>query len=629
MTELLSEIDSPQDLKDLSIKQLSDLAQEVRSKIILTLSKTGGHLASSIGAVELIIALHSILDSPTDKIIWDVGHQAYAHKILTGRADDFATLRQLDGISGFPKTTESLHDHLDVGHSSTSISAALGMACARDVKGDDETIVAVIGDGALTAGMAFEALNHAGDLGKDLIVLLNDNEMSISKNVGAVSNYLDKLRTNPRIHKAKQDVEDLLQKIPSFGDKLLKTAGAMKNALKYLVVSGVLFEEFGFTYLGPIDGHDLKSVQTHIKDAQQLGGPVLIHALTTKGKGYLPAEENPSQFHGVGPFNIRTGKGKRKRKNPTYTDIFSQTLVDLAEENEDIVAITAAMPSGTGLNRFADKFPDRFYDVGIAEQHAVTLGAGLALNSVKPFVTLYSSFLQRGYDQVLHDVCLQQAPVKFAIDRAGLVGRDGGTHQGVFDYAYLRHLPNMTVMAPKDENELQDMLLTAANYEAGPISVRYPRGETFGVELTDNQILEIGKAEVLKEGKDAVILAIGSMVYPALEVARQLAQEEGLNLTVVNSRFVKPLDQELILNLAAEFDTLFTIEEHVLQGGFGSAVAELLADHNQQLNLKRFGLPDKFIEHGTQDELLARYGLDEPTIKAEIKAEIKAVLQEG
>ncbi|MCK8826620.1 1-deoxy-D-xylulose-5-phosphate synthase [Natroniella acetigena] len=625
MIDLLSEIDSPQDLKKLSTEQLYDLTQEVRNKIILTLSKTGGHLASSIGAVELIIALHSILDSPDDKIIWDVGHQTYAHKILTGRADEFTTLRQLDGISGFPKSKENIHDHLDVGHSSTSISAALGMACARDIKGNDETVVAVIGDGALTAGMAFEALNHAGDLGKDLIVVLNDNEMSIAKNVGAVSNYLDKLRTNPRIHKAKQDVEDLLHKIPSLGDKLLKTAGAMKDALKYLVVSGVLFEEFGFTYLGPIDGHDLKSIQSHIEDAQNVGGPVLIHALTTKGKGYLPAEENPSQFHGVGPFNIRTGKGKRNREHPTYTNIFSQTLVELAEEDEDIVAITAAMPSGTGLTEFADRFPDRFYDVGIAEQHAVTLGAGLALNSTKPFVTLYSTFLQRGYDQVLHDVCLQQASVKFAIDRAGLVGRDGGTHQGVFDYAYLRHLPNMTVMAPKDENELQDMVLTAANYEAGPISVRYPRGESFGVELTENQMLEIGKAEVLKEGEDGVVLAIGSMVYPALEVAQQLAREEGLDLTVVNSRFVKPLDQDLILELAVEFDTLFTVEEHVLQGGFGSAVAELLADHNQQLNLKRFGLPDKFIEHGTQAELLARYGLDVPTIKAEIKA----VLQEG
>ncbi|MCK8817525.1 1-deoxy-D-xylulose-5-phosphate synthase [Natroniella sulfidigena] len=625
MADLLSEIDSPQDLKDLSIQELQTLAKEVRDKIILTLSKTGGHLASSIGAVELIIALHSVLDSPTDKIIWDVGHQTYAHKILTGRYDDFTTLRQLDGISGFPKATENIHDHLDVGHSSTSISAALGMACARDIKGDDETVVAVIGDGALTAGMAFEALNHAGDLGKDLIVLLNDNEMSIAKNVGAVSNYLDKLRTNPRIHKAKEDVEDLLHKIPSFGDKLLKTAGAMKDALKYLVVSGVLFEEFGFTYLGPIDGHDFDSIQSHIKDAQKVGGPVLIHALTTKGKGYLPAEENPSQFHGVGPFNIRTGQGKRNREHPTYTNIFSQTLIELAEEDEDIAAITAAMPSGTGLDKFADRFPDRFYDVGIAEQHAVTLGAGLALNSIKPFVTLYSTFLQRGYDQVLHDVCLQQAPVKFAIDRAGLVGRDGGTHQGVFDYAYLRHLPNMTIMAPKDENELQDMIVTAANYEAGPISVRYPRGESYGVELTENQILEIGQAEVLKEGADGAILAIGSMVYPALEVAEQLAREEGLELMVVNSRFVKPLDQELILQLANEFDTVFTIEEHVLQGGFGSAVAELLADHNQQVNLKRFGLPDKFIEHGTQAELLARYGLNVPTIKAEIKA----VLQEG
>ncbi|PRX26934.1 1-deoxy-D-xylulose-5-phosphate synthase [Orenia metallireducens] len=623
MDDLLSKVNSPQDLKNLSIESLYKLAQQIRDEIIINLSQTGGHLASSLGVVELTIALHSILDSPKDKIIWDVGHQAYAHKILTGRRADFKSLRKLNGISGFPKRIESVHDQVDVGHSSTSISSALGIACARDIKGDDDTIVAVIGDGALTAGMAFEALNHAGHLQKDMIVILNDNEMSISENVGAVSNYLDKLRTNPKIHRAKKDLGHLINAIPAIGDHLLKTANRVKNSLKYLLVSGILFEEFGFTYLGPIDGHNIKVLQEHIKDAQKIGGPVLIHTITTKGKGYTPAEEEPAKFHGVGPFNIRTGEGKNKKQRRTYTNIFSQTLIDLAKDDSEIVAITAAMPSGTGLNKFAQEFPKRFYDVGIAEQHAITLGAGLALNGVKPFVTLYSTFLQRGYDQVMHDVCIQNLPVKLAIDRAGIVGRDGETHQGVFDYAFLRHLPNMTVMAPKDENELKAMIKLAANYNR-PIALRYPRGEVVGVERVEIDDLEIGKAEVLCEGKDGAILAIGSMVYPALEVVNDLAKE-GIDLTVVNSRFVKPLDQELILGLADKYNRIFTIEEHVLQGGFGSAVAELLLDNDSSVRLTRIGLPDKFIEHGSSEELLARYGLD---IEG-IKKRIKEVMQEG
>jgi len=623
MDDLISKVNSPQDLKSLSIENLYTLAQQIRDEIIINLSQTGGHLASSLGVVELTIALHAILDSPKDKIVWDVGHQAYAHKILTGRRADFQSLRKLDGISGFPKRAESVHDQVDVGHSSTSISSALGIACARDIKGDDDTVVAVIGDGALTAGMAFEALNHAGHLQKDMIVILNDNEMSISENVGAVSNYLDKLRTNPKIHRAKRDLGHLINSIPAFGDQLLKTANKVKNSLKYLLVSGILFEEFGFTYLGPIDGHNIRVLQEHIKDAQKIGGPVLIHAITTKGKGYTPAEEEPAKFHGVGPFNIRTGEKKDKKKKSTYTNVFSQTLISLAKDDSDIVAITAAMPSGTGLNKFAQEFPKRFYDVGIAEQHAITLGAGLALNGVKPFVTLYSTFLQRGYDQVMHDVCIQNLPVKLAIDRAGIVGRDGETHQGVFDYAFLRHLPNMTVMAPKDENELRAMIKLAANYNK-PIALRYPRGEVIGVEKVDVDDLEVGKAEVLREGKDGAILAIGSMVYPTLEVANDLATV-GIDLTVVNSRFVKPLDQELILGLANQFKRIFTIEEHVLQGGFGSAVAELLADNDSSVKLTRIGLPDKFIEHGSSGELLARYGLD---IEG-LKRRIKEVMQEG
>ncbi|AGB40536.1 1-deoxy-D-xylulose-5-phosphate synthase [Halobacteroides halobius DSM 5150] len=622
MDELLSKINSPQDLKALSYEELYSLAEEIRDEIIITLSETGGHLASSLGAVEITLALHSALDTPQDKIIWDVGHQSYAHKLITGRQEEFSTLRQYGGLSGFPKRSESEYDHLDVGHSSTSISAALGMAAACDLENKEETVLSVIGDGALTGGIAFEALNHAGHLNKDLIVLLNDNEMSISKNVGAVSNYLDKLRVNPQLHRAKEEVENIINKIPALGNKVLKTAGKFKDAIKYLVVSGILFEKLGFTYLGPIDGHNIKVLKEHIKNAEEIGGPVLIHAVTQKGKGYPPAENTPADYHGVGPFNVRTGKAKRKKKQLTYTQAYTQSLIDLAKADEEIVAITAAMPKGTG--DFENQFPDRFYDVGIAEQHAVTFGAGLALEGAKPFITIYSTFLQRAYDQIFHDLCLQQAPVKLALDRGGLVGKDGETHHGVFDFAYLRHLPNITVMAPKDEMELQSMVKTAAEYEAGPIAFRYPRGKGRGVKLKNPKSLEIGKGEILREGKDAAILAIGSMVYPALEAAEELTRA-GIDLTVVNSRFVKPLDQELILNLAQQFDTIFTIEEHVLQGGFGSAVTELLIDNNLKLDVARIGLPDKFIEHGTQQELKAKYGLD----VAGIKSKVKSQLQEG
>ncbi|GAB6139181.1 1-deoxy-D-xylulose-5-phosphate synthase [Halanaerobaculum tunisiense] len=620
MTDLLAQIDRPQDLNSLTTEKLYSLAEEIRQEIIINLAQTGGHLASSLGAVEIVLALHSVLDSPQDKIVWDVGHQAYAHKLITGRQEEFATLRQFKGMSGFPKQEESEHDHLDVGHSSTSISASLGMAAARDLQGSEETIVSVIGDGALTGGMAFEALNHAGDLDKDLVVVLNDNEMSISQNVGAVSNYLDKLRANPQLHQAESEVQKLITKIPALGNQVLKTAEKVKEVIKYLVVSGILFEELGFTYLGPIDGHDIDILQEHITHAQQIGGPVLIHTVTQKGKGYPPAEKNPSAYHGVGPFNIRTGKAKTEKKGLTYTQAYSQTLLDLAEDDDEIIAITAAMAKGTG--DFKEHFPDRFFDVGIAEQHAVTFGAGLALQEAKPFVTIYSTFLQRAYDQIIHDLGLQQAPVKLALDRAGLVGRDGETHHGVFDFAYLRHVPNMTVMAPKDEAELQSMVKTAANYQAGPIAFRYPRGAGVGVDLTTPQLLEIGQGEVLRQGADGAILAIGSMVYPALYAAQKLAPT-GIDLTVVNSRFVKPLDQELILELAQKHDFLFTIEEHNLAGGFGSAVAELLVDANQQVDLERIGLPDEFIEHGSQRELKAEYGLNVAGIQDQIKSKME------
>ncbi|MFO7819896.1 MAG: 1-deoxy-D-xylulose-5-phosphate synthase [Halanaerobacter sp.] len=623
MNELLSQIDSPQDIKGFNYRQLEILAEEIRDEIIISLSETGGHLASSLGVVELTLALHSVLDSPQDKIVWDVGHQAYAHKLITGRKEEFNSLRQLNGLSGFPKREESEHDHLNVGHSSTSISAALGMAAARDLKGQEQTIAAVIGDGALTAGMSFEALNHAGHCDKDLLVVLNDNEMSIAENVGALSNYLSKVRSNPYLHQVEKDIGNILNKIPGFGSQITQTAAKLKNSLKFLVIPGILFEEMGFTYLGPIDGHNIKATAKTIENAKNIEGPVLVHTITTKGKGYQPAEDNPSKYHGVSPFNIRTGEKKKPRTKATYTDIYSQELTKLAREDEEVVAISAAMEKVVG--EFKEEFPERFYDVGIAEQHAVTYGAGLALEGLKPFVTIYSTFLQRSYDQLVHDVCLQKAPVKLALDRAGLVGADGETHQGVMDFSFLRHMPQMTVMAPKDERELRTMVKTAAQYEQGPIAFRYPRGEVIGVSESEGEIkpLAIGRAEVLQEGEDGVILAIGAMVHRALEAAQELAAA-GLDLTVVNSRFVKPLDEELITDLAAEHDYLFTAEEHLLEGGFGSAVAELIVDKNLDTNLTRIGLPDKFIEHGSQAQLRARYGLD----RAGIKKRVRAVISE-
>lgn len=615
MGDYLQHITSPRALDKLSVKELDKVAEEIRNKIIVTLSETGGHLASSLGVVELTLALHTIFRTPKDKIVWDVGHQSYAHKLITGRYDEFSTLRQYEGLSGFPKRSESKHDALNTGHTSTSISAALGMACSRDIKQKDNDVVAIIGDGALTGGMAFEALNHAGHLGTDLTVVLNDNEMSIAQNVGAVSSYLTKLRTEPMLHRIKEDIEELVNKIPAIGGKVIKTVDRVKEGLKYLVVSGVLFEEMGFNYLGPVDGHNIEEMQKSLEYAKNLNGPVLVHTITTKGKGYEPAENAPENFHGTSAFEIKTGESKRKRDLPTYSAIFSKTLIDLAEDDEDIVGITAAMPSGTGLDKFRTEFPDRFYDVGIAEQHAVTFGTGLALEGSKPVVTLYSTFLQRGYDQLIHDVALHEAPVTLAIDRAGLVGRDGETHQGVFDYAYLRQIPNFTVMAPKDENELQHMLKTAVNY-SGPISLRYPRGMGVGVPLDSKlEELEIGNAEVLREGSELAILAIGSMVMPTLKASKELAKQ-GIEITVVNSRFVKPLDEELILDLAKEHDQIITIEEHVLQGGFGSAVLELLGDNKMtDVEIERMGISDEFVQQGSQDILLDQYDLNQSGIE--------------
>lgn len=613
--KLLDSINGPKDIKNLNHSQLVQLAREIREELIEVVARTGGHLAPNLGVVELTLALHLVFNSPRDKIVWDVGHQTYVHKLLTGRRQHFSTLRQLGGLSGFPKRSESEHDIFGTGHSSTSISAGLGLALARDLNNEKYHIISVIGDGALTGGMAFEALNHAGHHGTNLIVVLNDNEMSIANNVGALSSYLSRLRTEPVYSRSKEEVEYLLRRVPRIGSRVLQVVDRFKDAVKYLMIPGILFEELGFTYLGPVDGHNLIAMQEILQNAKQVEGPVLVHIKTQKGKGYAPAEKNPDKFHGIGPFDISTGEVISISSNPTYTKIFGQTLVRQAEKDARIVAITAAMPSGTGLEDFAQRFPERFFDVGIAEQHAVTMAAGLACQGFRPVLAVYSTFLQRAYDQVLHDVCLQKLPVIFAVDRAGLVGEDGATHQGVFDISFLRHIPNITIISPKDENELQHCLESARQME-GPVAVRYPRGAGRGVDL-DAELtpLEIGKAEVVREGNDLVIIAIGPMVYTAIEVAEYLGTEQGLSVAVINARFIKPLDEELILQYALQTQRVVTLEEHCLAGGFGSAVLEFIhrLDFNligkTSLKVLNIGLPDEFVEHGSPDHLREYYGL--------------------
>lgn len=620
MNRLLPNLHSPEELRALSHPELETLAEELRQEIIQTVSRTGGHLASSLGVVELTLALQRIFPTPENKILWDVGHQAYAHKLLTGRLKDFPTLRQLDGLSGFPKRSESAHDCFDVGHSSTSISAALGMAAARDAQGGTEKIVAVIGDGSLTAGLAFEGLNHAGHLKKDLIVILNDNEMSISPNVGALSSFLSRKMTSDFFIRFKRETESFLTGLPRFGKDLLNLARRAEDSLKGFLTPGMLFEGFGFNYVGPINGHRLEELLETLDNVSRLRGPVLVHVLTRKGKGFLPAERNPALFHGVGPFNPVTGEVPAAKAGPaSYTAVFGQTLIDLAKADQRVVAITAAMPEGTGLTPFADAFPDRFYDVGIAEQHAVTFAAGLACHGLRPTVAIYSTFLQRAYDNVLHDVCLQDLPVTFALDRGGLVGADGPTHHGVFDFAYLRHLPNLVIMAPRDENQLRRAMVTALQHE-GPIAYRYPRGNGLGLDLAENlpEPLPIGSGERLREGDDGVIIAVGAAVEQALEAAELLARE-GLKVAVVDPRFVKPLDRELLTTEAQRTGLVVTVEDHVLQGGFGSAVLELLADCGLSPTVLRLGLPDAFIEQGSQAELRSRYGLDAEGIAGSVR----------
>ncbi len=607
---ILQQMHSPACLKDLSSGELAQLAEELREKIIATVAVNGGHLASSLGVVELTLALHRVLNSPEDKIVWDVGHQAYAHKLLTGRLDSFHTLRQFGGISGFPKRQESPHDAFDVGHSSTSISAALGMAAARDCQGGQEKIVAVIGDGSLTGGLAFEGLNQAGHLKKNLIVVLNDNEMSISPNVGAISSLINRKLTSELMVRLKKEAENFLNSVPRFGKDLLKVARRAEESLKGFFTPGMLFEALGFDYVGPLNGHRLDQLIEAFENVSQLEGPVLVHVVSHKGRGYEPAEQNPSLFHGIGPFDRETGRPcATKGGAASYTGVFGKTLVELADKDERIVAITAAMPDGTGLQEFSRRFPERFFDVGIAEQHAVTFAAGLACQGLRPTVALYSTFLQRAYDNVLHDVALQKLPVTFAIDRAGLVGADGPTHHGVFDFSFLRHIPNLTIMAPRDELELQRAMVTAGNSD-GPFVYRYPRGKAMGLELAAlPEAVEIGRGQKLKEGDHGVILALGVVCQEALQAAAVLEQE-GLSLAVIDARFLVPLDRELICAEAQRTGLVFTLEENVLAGGFGSAVLELLAEEQLTPRVCRIGLPHRFIEQGTQQELRALCGID-------------------
>lgn len=616
---ILERISQPKDLKALSYPELQQLAQEIREELIEVVSINGGHLAPNLGVVELTLALHRVFDSPRDKFIWDVGHQTYIHKLITGRQKEFKSLRLYHGLSGFPKRSESPHDCFETGHSSTSISAAVGFAKARDIKKEKSQVVAIIGDGAMSGGMAYEALNHAGHTKTNMIVVLNDNEMAISQNVGAMSSYLSRLRTNPRYDRSKDEIENLLKKIPGIGSKMAKAAEKAKDSLKYLLVPGMLFEELGFTYLGPIDGHNQMAMEQVFEQAKQVKEPVLVHVLTKKGKGYGPAEENPDVFHGVGPFNRETGKIIKKVAPPTFTQVFGETLCQIAENNPNVVAITAAMPGGTGLTPFGQKFPERFFDVGIAEQHAITFASALALGGLKPVVSIYSTFYQRAYDQVLHDVCLPGANVVLAIDRAGVVGDDGPTHHGVFDISFLRVIPNLVFMAPKDENELRHMLNTALKLE-GPVALRYPRSVGQGVELDEElKELSLGKAEVLREGKDLTLIGIGPMVYTCLAAAQEL-RHRGVEATVINLRFINPIDRETILRYARMTKRVITVEDHMLAGGIGSAVLEVLSDEGlTDVAVERIGY-EGYVEQGSISILHHAYGLS-------VKGILKAVEQ--
>ena len=612
----LSELTHPNQLHGLSIHQLEQIARQIREKHLETVAASGGHLGPGLGVVELTLALYQTLDLDRDKVTWDVGHQAYPHKLITGRYNQFHTLRQKDGVAGYLKRCESKFDHFGAGHASTSISAALGMAMARDLKGENFKVAAIIGDGALTGGMALEAINHAGHMPKtNVLVVLNDNEMSISPNVGAITRYLNKMRLSPPVQFLKDNLEEQFKHIPFVGETFTPEMERLKEGMKRLAVPkvGAVIEELGFTYMGPVDGHNLEELITTFKQAHTIQGPVLVHVVTVKGKGYAIAEKDQVGYHAQNPFNLATGKGipSTKPKPPAYSKVFAHALVKLAEDNPKVVGITAAMATGTGLDKLQEKLPKQYIDVGIAEQHAVTLSAGLACEGMRPVVAIYSTFVQRGYDQIIHDVCIQNLPVFFCLDRAGIVGADGPTHQGMYDIAFLRCLPNMTIMAPKDEAELQRMVVTGINHTSGPIAMRYPRGNGYGVPLMEEgwEELPIGKAEILRNGDDLLILGYGSMVYPAMQTA-EILSEHGIEATVINARFVKPLDTELILPLAQRIGKVVTLEEGCLMGGFGSAVAEALLDNNVVVPVMRLGVPDTLVDHATPEQSFASLGLN-------------------
>ena len=618
---ILDKINKTGDIKNIPDSELNELAGEIREFLIDKVSKTGGHLGANLGVVELTMALHLELDLPKDKIIWDVGHQSYTHKILTGRKDGFDTLRKYGGLSGFPKRSESDCDSFDTGHSSTSVSAGLGMVCARDLRGGDETIVSVIGDGSLTGGMAFEALNNAGRFDTNYIIILNDNDMSISENVGGIPKYLNSIRTSNGYLGLKESVYNKIIDKP-YGQEVVGRIRRAKNSFKSLMVpAGMMFEDMGIVYLGPVDGHNIKALRNAIKEAKRFKRAVLIHVLTKKGRGFAPAEKHPARFHGTEPFDVTNGVPLNPRKVAAWTDIFSTVMFKLGEKNDRIVAITAAMSEGCGLRRFSKKYPDRFFDVGIAEQHAVTFAAGLAIGGYRPVFAVYSSFLQRAYDQIFSDICLQNLPVVFAIDRAGLVGSDGETHQGVFDLSYLSELPNMTICAPKNKWELSDMLKFATSFD-GPVAVRYPRGEAYAGLKEYRQVVEHGRSEWIFREKDIALLAVGNMVQTA-EAVRDILKKEGLSVSLINARFVKPLDKEMLRDCALSHDLLVTIEDNVLSGGFGEHVLFVISEEDLDMKVMNFGIPDRFIHHGSVDQLRKELGLDPESIAADVSSKYK------
>jgi 1-deoxy-D-xylulose-5-phosphate synthase len=621
LPKLLDSINKANDIKNIDEQCLGQLAEEIRNFLIQNISKTGGHLASNLGVVELTMAIHLFLNFPQDKLVWDVGHQAYIHKLLTGRKELFSTLRQIDGISGFPKQEESICDSFDTGHSSTAISAALGLVKARDLEGKNNKVVAVLGDGALTGGMAFEALNNAGRLKTNFIIVLNDNNMSISENVGGMANYLAKLRTSSKYTGFKENFENTLNQMPGVGKAIVEKLKRSKDAIKYFMIPSMFFEDMGLTYIGPIDGHDMDQLMTAFQAAAKVKKAVVVHVLTKKGKGYQLAEKYPARYHSVDPFEIQSGQPLKAEKSISYTKIFSDAMVKLGKENDRVVAITAAMPFGTGLYDFSKQFPDRFFDVGIAEEHAVTFAAGLAMGGFRPVVAIYSTFLQRSYDQIIHDVCINHLPVVFAIDRAGITGRDGKTHQGIFDLSFLSHIPNLVVMAPKNKTELEQMLSYAITHD-GPVAIRFPKGEAF-LGLEEKQApLEFGKAEVLFEGSEVAILAAGSMVKTGLQVVEAL-KAEGITATLVNVRFISPIDTNILQSLAGKHSIYVTMEENVKSGGYGQKVASYLCEARlSQIKLVNIAVPDQYIEHGAVNELHQRFGLDAGSIVEIIKKEL-------